>query len=74
MVQVLGPCDEQRVLADLRVPQQTIEWTMVLYDLTQLILGGQNILDIQHVVEPIQLETHISMVIFSNPLSRPRPR
>lgn len=47
---------------------------MVLYDLTQLILGGQNILDIQHVVEPIQLETHISMVIFSNPLSRPRPR
>lgn len=48
---------------------------MVLYNLTQLVLGGQNILDIQHIVEPIQLETHISTVIVSNPLFfGPRPR
>lgn len=42
---------------------------MVLYDLTQLALGGQYILDVQHIVEPIQLEMHISTVIVSNPLS-----
>lgn len=46
---------------------------MVLYDLTQLVLGSQNVLDIQHIVEPIQLETHISTVIASNPLSILRP-
>lgn len=35
---------------------------MFLYDLTQLILGGYNIIDVQHIVEPVQLETHISTI------------
>lgn len=68
-MQILDPCDEQRVLTDLRVSQQTIEWTMFLYDLTQLVLCGNNILDVQHIVEPIQLETHVSTVIIINSLS-----
>lgn len=42
---------------------------MVLYDLTQLGLGGQDIFDIQHIVEPIQLETYVSTVIVSNAVS-----
>lgn len=42
---------------------------MFLYNLTQLVLGGYNIIDVQHIVEPIQLETRISTVIVRNVLS-----
>lgn len=42
-----------RGLVDLRVPQQAIKRTMFFYDLAQLILSGQNILNIQSVVVPI---------------------
>lgn len=62
-------CDGQRVVDDSRVSQQTIEWTMLLYDLTQLVLGGYDVVDVQHIVETIQLETRISTVTMINTLS-----
>lgn len=42
---------------------------MLLYDLTQLVFGGQSIIDVQHIVESIQLGTHVSTEIVRIPLS-----
>lgn len=44
---------------DLRVSQQAIKRPVFFYDLTQLILSCQNILDIQSVVISIQLKENV---------------
>lgn len=47
---------------------------MFFYDLTQLILGGQNILDIQSVVVSIQLErgAHQQAMFIKHTICMPR--